>query len=493
MLGINLPRLLVTHSLVARTSATKADAAEGFRLVGAFAEQPRSAWRRSRPESDLSSRSAHQPAPVQTVAMAVNITLKPQFPVDRATDSMGRTWAGWDPDISDQVIWDHNRGRHTFGPRVDDERYATMSFEGVIRVVAEITGRREETNPKGGTRKKWSLEGRVLPREDPVRRAFTGLIAPTSRNSIEYFPDPNGPPAVNDTFLLTNNPIKFEIHPDLLVEWIDATATGHKVEGQWSTGVTIKKIQRGHRAFLLRQGVADRGVFASGRFISQVYKAGHWDEPTREANYADVDWDTVLDPEDALPIETLFAELPQGQWEPQASGSQINPAVVGRLEQLWRTHVAAVRRTPAPLPRTPNTRVGTGQGRRLDAKLRKQIEDLAQRRLMGVYKADGWTVVDLRVGNPFDAKATKGDDVLYLEAKGTVTAGERVIVTRGEVNWARSHPGECVIGIVSGFTVKRDGTVNPNSGTLREYLWEPQDKDLDPINYDFYPPGDGEI
>lgn len=425
--------------------------------------------------------------------MAVNITLSPRFAVDRATDSMRRTWAGWDPEVSDQVLWDHNRGRHTFGPRVDDERYATVSFQGVIRVVVELTGRREESNPKGGNRKKWSLEGRVLDRDDPVRRAFTRLIAPTSRNSIEYYPDPEGLPAADQTFLLTNNPNKFAIDPEELADWIDATATGHVVEGRWSTGATTKKIRRGHRAFLLRQGVSDRGIFASGRFISPVFKAAHWDDPNRLANYADVDWDTVIDPEDRLPIETLFAELPNGQWEPQASGSQLNPAEVPGLERIWADHVAAVRRTPAPLPRTPGTKLGSGQGRRLDAKLRKEIEDLAQQRLMDVYDKDGWVVEDLRVGNPFDAKATKGDDVLYLEAKGTVTDGERVIVTRGEVNWSLAHPGECVIGIVSGITLKKDGTVDPRSGSLRQYVWEPDDDDLDPIDYDFYPPDEAEL
>lgn len=33
--------------------------------------------------------------------MAVNIKLKAKFAIDRVTDSMGRTWAGWDDDASD--------------------------------------------------------------------------------------------------------------------------------------------------------------------------------------------------------------------------------------------------------------------------------------------------------------------------------------------------------------------------------------------------------
>ena len=198
--------------------------------------------------------------------MAVNIKLKAKFAVDRATDSMGRTWAGWDEDASDQVNWNHNRGRHTFGDRVDDERYATLSFDGRIRVVAELTGRGQESNPRGAGRK-WSLEGRVLPPGDSVREAFMRVPAPAGRNTIAYIDDPSGA-ADPDVFLLTNNPKKWDLDPDLLADWIRATAAGYLVEGRWSTGGTTKKIVPENRAFLLRQGVSGRGIFASGTFTS---------------------------------------------------------------------------------------------------------------------------------------------------------------------------------------------------------------------------------
>lgn len=288
-----------------------------------------------------------------------------------------------------------------------------------------------------------------------------------------------------DTFLLTNNPKKWELDPDELADWVTATAAGHSVEGRWSTGSTTKKVAPGDRAFLLRQGVAHRGIFASGTIDSYVYQAEHWDGGGGLANYVDVLWDTVLDPEDGLPIEALFTELPEGQWEPQASGSQVKPVLVGRLEDLWAHHVAATR--AAPLTATGGA-FGEGQGRRLDAKLRKEIEDLAQARLSKAYEDEGWKVDDLRYGNPFDAKATKGADTIYLEAKGTVTGGQRVIVTRGEVAWARSHPGQCIMGVLSDLTLQQDGSIDPTSGTMRRYWWHAEEEDLNPLTYDFYPP-----
>lgn len=78
--------------------------------------------------------------------------------------------------------------------------------------------------------------------------------------------------------------------------------------------------------------------------------------------------------------------------------------------------------------------------------------------------------------------------MLYLEAMGTTTAGERVIVTRNEVDFAREHPGECVMGIVSGITLDAAGDVNPGSGELRLSAWELDEDDLVPLSFDFYPP-----
>lgn len=293
-------------------------------------------------------------------------------------------------------------------------------------------------------------------------------------------------PATVDAFLLTNNPKKLELDADQLAAWIDATSEGKLVEENWSTGGTKKKIAAGDRAFLLRQGVSNRGIFASGLFTSSVYQYEHWDGSGALANYADVRWDTFLDPEDVLPIESLQSEFPSTQWEPQGSGTQIPGAVVAPLEAMWKEHVASVRSSARTT--RPGTTAEMGYGRRIDASLHKQIEDVAQQRLMDYYSSRGWDVEDMRVGNSFDARATKGDEVIYLEAKGTVTAGEKVIVTRKEVAFARDHPGKCIMGVVSSIELTNDKVVDPASGILRLYPWEAREEDLCPLSYDFYPP-----
>jgi len=231
---------------------------------------------------------------------------------------------------------------------------------------------------------------------------------------------------------------------------------------------------------------------ASGKFTSRVSSGTHFARVNGIANYAHVLWDTVLDPDDRLPVEGLFTSLPGANWQPRASGSHLDAVHARALEAIWSEHVRTVREPPGG-QKVPGRRLSEGQGRRLDAQLRGQLEDLAQLRLTQLCEADGWQVEDFRVGNPFDAMATHPDGrVLYLEAKGTTTRGERVIVTRNEVKFAREHPEQCVIGILSGIKIEQ-GKVDLRSGTLRCYPWNPMDEELYPLQYDFRPTSGTEL
>ncbi len=242
--------------------------------------------------------------------------------------------------------------------------------------------------------------------------------------------------------------------------------------------------------FLLQQGTHGRGIIASGHFASEVRQRAHWDGRGGTANYADVYWDVWLYPEERLPIERLFAELPGGHWEPRGSGVSVRPDVAAGLELLWAEHVGVIVSPPSPESGKPAMSAkprGGGQGRQMDVAVRKAVEDYAQDLVMKQWRAEGWRVDDLRRGNPFDAKATKDSETRYLEVKGTTTDGGRVLVTRGEVEWARSHPGECVISVVWDIGVCDDGTIEAETGWVWEYEWDPDDEQLEPVTYDYYP------
>lgn len=103
------------------------------------------------------------------------------------------------------------------------------------------------------------------------------------------------------------------------------------------------------------------------------------------------------------------------------------------------------------------------------------------------FRKDGWTVQDVRFGNPYDAVATKDGRTLWLEAKGTETSGASVTVTHNEVDWARAHPNDCILGILSDVTFLPNGEVDASSGTFRILNWNPDRGALAPRAYDFTP------
>lgn len=136
---------------------------------------------------------------------------------------------------------------------------------------------------------------------------------------------------------------------------------------------------------------------------------------------------------------------------------------------------------------------GSAQGWQSDPARRKLVEDAAQDRLMKLYSDEGWEVTDTRFGNPYDAVARRAGEVVFLEAKGTETAGSAVLVSAGEVKHARKYPGRCVMGVLSDIRFGADGQVNADSGTFRLLPFNPSDDALAATTYRWRLPNDGSI
>jgi hypothetical protein len=143
----------------------------------------------------------------------------------------------------------------------------------------------------------------------------------------------------------------------------------------------------------------------------------------------------------------------------------------------------------ADLPEARDLPGAGGQGLQMDADVRRAIENAAQDRLMLHYRYRGWTVTDTRQNRPYDAEAVKGAERIYLEAKGTQSRGDSVIVTRNEVDHALQYPGLCMMGVWSGMRIV-DGVVDPEEGTFRILPFNPDYGQLLPRDFDWMLPGD---
>jgi len=296
-------------------------------------------------------------------------------------------------------------------------------------------------------------------------------------NTSAKFGDTEGRHAM----ILTWNPRKYRWSENEYLDFVERTAQREGVIMDWSTGGRIGGVSSGDRVFMLRQGTQGRGIVASGTVVSEIYQDLDWDGSGGLASYVDVLLERLVAVEDALPTDLLKRQLSETNWDRlQMSGTFIRGKQVGELEELWSNHLASIAQN--------DTGPSFGQAMLMDAARRKKIENAAQNLMMEYYRDEGWTVTDTRYGNPFDAVAQKGADLLYLEAKGTRSDGRKVSVTRSEVDYARANSGLCMMGIWAGIEFDSNDEVDPLSGWFNIIPFDPNDDDLIPLSYEWSPP-----
>jgi 5-methylcytosine-specific restriction protein A len=141
------------------------------------------------------------------------------------------------------------------------------------------------------------------------------------------------------TYLLTWNPQKWPWED--IQDSIDEVAKKGFAKFSWSCG-NSKRIIKGDRVFLLRQGVEPRGICGSGWAESSSYEEIHWREEKAEkgrtTRYVKVKWDVLLnaETESIFPREWLNdPHLSDVNWNTQISGINIRSEVAEVLEERW--------------------------------------------------------------------------------------------------------------------------------------------------------------
>jgi hypothetical protein len=149
------------------------------------------------------------------------------------------------------------------------------------------------------------------------------------------------------TFLLTWNPARWPWED--LAEVSQKTAEGVSYASRWSTGNT-KKIKRGDRVFLLKQGKEPRGIIAAGWVTSEkVYEALHFDEQRAAqgdtALRAGVEFERIVDPAENPPLsveDISEGPLAKVYWQIPASGTELAEDAARELEDMWAEHLEEI-------------------------------------------------------------------------------------------------------------------------------------------------------
>lgn len=169
-------------------------------------------------------------------------------------------------------------------------------------------------------------------------------------------------------------------------------------------------------------------------------------------------------------------------------------AVLGRLHAVEDT---SARPAAEPVPEAPEVaqavasaaraagRRDTGQGRRADHAERVAIEAHAVARACRHLEALGFEVRDVGAVESYDLDATRPGERLWVEVKGTTSAGVEVVLTRNEVELNADKYPHTMLIVVSGIRLDH-GVTPPRAagGDLRVvHPWAVAAEGLTPISY----------
>lgn len=128
------------------------------------------------------------------------------------------------------------------------------------------------------------------------------------------------------------------------------------------------------------------------------------------------------------------------------------------------------------------------QGFMLDSKLRKALEDYAMAAARRHFESEGYVVEDHSKNHPYDLLCRGGNELLYVEVKGTQTSGEGVFLTSGEVEFARRNKNQMALFVLHSIKVSDDKKILTNGKKNVVLPWDVTLGTLKPLSYKYEPP-----
>ncbi len=281
-----------------------------------------------------------------------------------------------------------------------------------------------------------------------------------------------------------------------LRRFVDDFRSEGSAEVDW-TCAAFRQIQPGDRAYLLKQGRPPRGIFGRGRVLGSPYEkqtvAPHTGRWLVDLRFDVEKGDVLCDPEVRLLVaeEQLLELAPKSQWQNQAAGISLEAEAARQLDDLinaigsialWNQR-QELDESVMDLAEQINSARTSRQGFLVSPTVRKAIEEHAVEMAKAHYAGKGY-VVQVH-GKPYDLHCTGRGRQIFVEVKGTQTAGDEVLLTPNEVNFARDNKIEMALFIVHGITVDRQ-TEPPRASGGNKKIYEPWDVDsgkLEPLGY----------
>ena len=136
-----------------------------------------------------------------------------------------------------------------------------------------------------------------------------------------------------------------------------------------------------------------------------------------------------------------------------------------------------------------STRRGNRQGFGLTAKEKKAVEEWAVLKAIEHLKTMGWRdheIKDVGATESYDLHCESGDRKLFVEVKGTTSAGEAVILTRNEVALHRREYPNNALFVCSKITLVKGDPPVASGGEVKTWSpWKIDQEDLTPLGFEY--------
>jgi hypothetical protein len=126
----------------------------------------------------------------------------------------------------------------------------------------------------------------------------------------------------------------------------------------------------------------------------------------------------------------------------------------------------------------------SGQGFTISPRLRQALEQYSMQFAVKYYSDLGYTV--RVVGKPFDLECSRRGETLYVEVKGTQTAGCEILLSPNEVEFAKLHKAQMSLFVVHDVcaSIRPDQTIFVEGGRIALYEpWDINSGELTPLGY----------
>lgn len=128
------------------------------------------------------------------------------------------------------------------------------------------------------------------------------------------------------------------------------------------------------------------------------------------------------------------------------------------------------------------------QGFMLDSELRSRLENFSMASATHHFESLGYTVEDHSKNHPYDLRCVRKHETLYVEVKGTQTDGKGIILTSGEVEFARRHSKQMVLFILHSIQVSKDRKKLSDGVPVVIQPWIVEQTALKPLSYKYEVP-----